>query len=71
VKHAAILIVPSAMKSSSFIENWKQGKAHKTHLQCFVLGIQQSVNQGGLLSRGFNFFWHLSNAFSASALKAS
>jgi len=37
-----------AMKSSSFIEKWKRGKAHKSQLQCFALQlliIQPSVNQ--------------------------
>jgi len=34
------------MESSSFIEKWKRGKAHKPRLQCFVLRIQKAVNQG-------------------------
>jgi len=43
----------SAIESSSFIERWKRGKAHKTRLQCFVLRILQSVTRDGLLLKGF------------------
>jgi len=35
----------STMESSSFIERWKPGKAHKPRLECIVMQIQQSVNQ--------------------------
>jgi len=34
----------SAMWNSSFIENWKRGKAHKPRLQCFVLQMPSLAN---------------------------
>jgi len=55
---------------------WKGGREERpTNLDCSVLFcnsiIQQSINHGYVDFEGISLLWHLSNAFSASALEAS
>jgi len=52
VRRVAICRVRMQGRVVAFVVKWKRGKAHKRHRQCFVLQIQQSVNQGGVTFEG-------------------
>jgi len=50
--HSWLWLIEAWRVVYSFIERWKREKAHKPRLQCFVLRIQQSVNQGCVAFEG-------------------